>query len=168
MIWATLGGVTVGLCILLAELVGWYPGWRRLEKKPVAYFGQLVPFVLAWAYGLLGILCVMGVIGWAFDMALWASNWLGDAALLLGVGEQPGQISHGAVQPLTAQGNALVLILTVVAITAIKKRPEGPQIKRGTWCGLCLGTSSGVAGLAAVPLAQAVNWLGLHSIGYLT
>ena len=35
------------------------------------------------------------------------------------------------------------------------------------WCGICLGMSAGVAGFAAVPLAQAANWLGAQVYGVL-
>jgi hypothetical protein len=156
----TIGGVTIGLMILGHVLVAWFPGTKRLQKKPVEYLGLLVPFVLAVAYGTLGVLCAMGLIGWAFDTALWASNWLGDAALWLGVGEEPGQLAAGRYVPLTVFGNCFVLVATVCMVTAIKKGGVGRDLKLGTWCGLCLGTSSGVAGLAAVPLAEAVNWTG--------
>ena len=160
MIWATLGGVTVGLCLLVWEAVRWWPGRKALQKKPLEHVGRLVPFVFGCAYGVLGITATIGLIGWGFDTALWASNWLGDAALWLGVGQAPGQVSHGAYQPLTAFGNCAVLVVTAGTIAAIKFTPVGLVIKRGAWCGLCLGTSSGVAGLAAVPLAQGINQLG--------
>lgn len=160
MIGATIGGVTVGLAILGVELVRWWPGRKAFLSRPADHAGALLPFLLAWCYGVLGILTVMGLIGWAFDLALWASNWLGDAALWLGVGERAGQASQGAYQPLTTFGNCAVFLMTCLMIAAIKFRPSGAQLKRGMWCGLCLGTSSSVAGLAAVPLAQAVNWLG--------
>ena len=160
MIWATAGGVTVGLAILIHFVIAWYPGKKPLLKRPLDHVGRLLPFVFGWAYGALGTLTVMGLIGWAFDTALWAANWLGDAVLWLGVGESPGQISHGAVQPLTAVGNFTVVLLTAAVIALIKYRPSGSEIKKGVLSGLCLGTSAGVAGLTAVPLANAVNALG--------
>lgn len=157
----TYGGVTVGLCILVATLIGWYPGYRTLKKKPVPFLGQLLPFVLAWSYGVLAILTVGGLVGWAADTALWISNWLGDVALVWGVGGEPGQ--HGptvAYVPLTQTGGAIVLLLTIGMIVGAKKSKYGSDLKRGSWCGVCLGTSAGVAGFAAVPLAEAVNWAG--------
>ncbi|MFJ4918127.1 hypothetical protein [Streptomyces sp. NPDC088726] len=162
----TFGGVTVGLCILIATLIGWYPGYRTLKKKPVPFLGQLLPFLLAWSYGVLAILTVGGLIGWVADTALWISNWLGDVALVWGVGGEPGQ--HGptvAYVPLTQTGGAIVLLLTIGMIVGAKKSKYGPDIKRGSWCGVCLGTSAGVAGFAAVPLAQAVNWCGAALYG---
>lgn len=170
-IWTTRGGVAVGLCLLAWYLIKWWPGMDAFRGKNVKmaqrleYLGQLLPFVYGWAYGALGVLTVMGLIGWAFDAALWAANWLGDAAGWLGVGEKPGQVSKGVTQPLTSDGNWMVLILTTVTFGFIKLRPQGPDVKAGMLCGLCLGTSAGVAGLVAVPLAQGVNALGSTVFG---
>jgi len=162
MIWATLGGVTVGLAVLIHHLIEWFPegGIKALKKKPVPYVLDLVPFALAWCYGALGILSVMGLIGWSFDTALWALNWLGDAALWLGVGQEAGVTSHGEYVPLTAAGSCLVVLLTVAIWGLRQKRSLAKPVGRGVICGLCLATSSGVAGLTAVPLAQATNQLG--------
>lgn len=160
MIGVTLGGVTIGLLLLGWELIKWWPGRKRLMKDPAGQLTALAPFLLAWCYGTLGVLTVQGIIAWAFDTALWASNWLGDAALWFGVGESVGQGAQGVYVPLTVFGNCAVFLMTGLMIAAIKFRPSGAQLKRGMWCGLCLGTSSSVAGLAAVPLAEAVNWLG--------
>lgn len=160
MIFATIGGVTVGICILLWTITEWWPGVKALQKRPQTHAAKLLPFLVAWAYGALVILTAMGLIGWAGDTLLWASNWLGDAALWLGVGETPGQASRGVYVPLTVFGNCLVLIATVAIVAAVKFTPAGPGIKRGVWCGVCLGTSSSVAGLVAVPLAEGANALG--------
>ena len=100
-------------------------------------------------------------IGWAARTAVWISSWLGDVALVWGVGADAGQRAGGTVYlPLTQTGGALVLILTVIVIAASKKSKHGSTISRGAWCGMTLGTSAGVAGFAAVPLANAANWLG--------
>lgn len=157
----TFGGVTIGLAILLATIVHWWPGTKPLRKDPARHVGALAPFLAAWSYGVLAILTVGGLVGWVADTALWISNWLGDVALVWGVGGEPGQ--HGptvAYLPLTQTGGAIVLLMTVIVIAAVKKSKHGRDIKMGAWCGICLGTSAGVAGFAAVPLAQAVNWAG--------
>jgi hypothetical protein len=157
----TLGGVTVGLCILVHYLVGWWPGRKALMKDPARQAGALLPFLAAWSYGVLAILGVGGLIGWAAGATLWISNWLGDVALVWGVGGQSGVRASGITYlPLTQTGGAIVLILTVALVAAVKKSQYGSDIKRGAWCGICLGTSAGVAGFAAAPLAMAVNWLG--------
>lgn len=156
----TLGGVVVGVCILLWYGIDWWPGVESLKNHPAGYAAELLPFLIAWAYGTLGVLTGMGLIGWAFDTALWASNWVGDAALVLGVGESPRQVASGTYAPLTTFGNCTMLVATVAMVRAIKKTKSGSALKAGTWCGLCLGTSSGVAGVAAVPLAQGINAIG--------
>ncbi|MEV6046050.1 hypothetical protein [Streptomyces xanthochromogenes] len=164
--YVTFGGVTVGVCILVAVLVEWWPGLRPLRKDPLRHLGALLPFLLAWAYGALTILGVGGLIGWIARTTLWISNWLGDAALVWGVGGSIGQHSGGVrYLPLTATGAGVVLILTVAMAAAAKKSKYGDVLKKGTWCGICLGTSAGVAGFAAVPLAQAANWLGTTVYG---
>lgn len=161
----TFGGVTIGLLLLLWALIQWWPGLKPLRKDPAGSAAALLPFLFAWAYGVLAILTVGGLVGLLADGALWISNWLGDAALVWGVGGELGQSGPTvAYLPLTQTGTAVVLLLTVVII-AVAKRPKTPDVvksnlKRGTWCGICLGTSAGVAGFAAVPLAQAVNWAG--------
>ena len=164
----TLGGVVIGICILLWQVVDWWPGTKALKSHPAGYAAELLPFLIAWCYGVLGILTSMGLIGMAFDAALWASNWVGDAALVLGVGESPRQVASGTYAPLTTFGNCTMLVAAVGMVAAVKKASSGPALKRGTWCGLCLGTSSGVAGLAAVPLAQGINAIGSTVFGSIT
>ncbi len=157
----TIGGVTIGLAILIHHLITWWPGTKPLRKDPAGQAGALAPFLFAWAYGVLTILTVGGIVGWVADTTLWISNWLGDVALVWGVGGEPGQTAGNiSYLPLTQTGTALVLLLTVAIIAAVKKSRWGSDIKRGAWCGICLGTSAGVAGFAAVPLAQAANWCG--------
>ncbi|MFJ6645785.1 hypothetical protein ACIQPS_09000 [Streptomyces sp. NPDC091290] len=161
MTYVTIGGVTVGLCILAHYLTHWWPGRKALMKDPARHAAELLPFLLAWAYGALTVLGIGGLIGWAARTAVWITSWLGDVALVWGVGADAGQRAGGTVYlPLTQTGGALVLILTVVVIAASKKSKRGSAISRGAWCGMTLGTSAGVAGFAAVPLANAANWLG--------
>jgi len=161
MIWATLGGVTIGLALLIRHLIHWWPGLKALRTTPAQHALTLAPFLAAWAYGVLAILTVGGLIGWIADTTLWITNWLGDAALVWGVGGQAGQASRGtAYLPLTQTGACVVLLLTVALVAAIKKSARGADLKAGAWCGICLGTSAGIAGFAAVPLAQAANWAG--------
>jgi hypothetical protein len=164
----TIGGVTVGLCILGYFLTTWWPGRKQLLKDPAKHAAGLAPFLFAWAYGCLTILGIGGLIGWTARTALWITSWLGDVALVWGVGTDAGQRAGGTVYlPLTQTGAALVLILTAVMVALVKKSRHGSAIKLGAWCGICLGTSAGVAGFAAVPLAQAANWAGATVYGVL-
>ncbi|MFE1127734.1 MULTISPECIES: hypothetical protein [unclassified Streptomyces] len=166
MSFVTIGGVTVGICILIYALVGWFPGVKQLRKQPLPHLARLLPFLVAWAYGVLAILTAGGVVGWVAGGTLWISNWLGDVALVWGVGGTAGQ-SAGAQTfvPLTQTGAAVVLILTVALLAALKKSKYASDLKMGAWCGVCLGTSAGVAGFAAVPLAMAVNAVGQYTYG---
>lgn len=162
----TIGGVTFGLAILIWYLTAWYPGAKALRSAPLDHAGRLLPFLAAWAYGVLAILTVGGIVGWIADTALWISSWLGDVALVWGVGGTTGQSATGGTYlPLTQTGIALVLLATVAVLAAVKKSRYGRDIKAGAWCGICLGTSAGVAGFAAVPLAQAANAVGATVYG---
>src|SRR5690606_5236102 len=120
----------------------------------------LLPFILAWCYGALTILGVGGIVGWISGTILSISSWLGDVALAWGVGGSSGQSVGRTYIPLTATGLSLLLVLTAVTIAATKKSKHGATIGRGAWCGICLGTSAGVAGFAAAPLANAANSVG--------
>lgn len=166
--YVTYGGVTVGLMLLGYQLITWWPGRKQLMKDPLKHAAKLLPFLLSWSYGCLTTLGVAGLIGTMSSAVLGLSNWLGDAALLWGVGEHPGQLAARATfTPLTGAGRCVVLILTACFIAAVKKAGEETrgQLKRGVWCGITLGTSSGVAGFAAVPLAQAANWIAANTYG---
>lgn len=162
----TLGGVTVGLAILVHHLVTWWPGSKPLRNDPLHHLSSLLPFLAAWSYGVLAILTAGGVIGWGFDTTVWISNWLGDVALVWGVGGQSGRAAAASSYlPLTQTGGCVVLLITVGILAAVKKSRFASDIKRGAWCGACLGTSAGIAGFAAVPLAQAANWAGAAVYG---
>jgi hypothetical protein len=158
--YVTAGGVTIGLGLLLWQTITWWPG-RKLLKDPLRYAGQLAPFLLAWCYGCLTTLGVGGLVGLISGTILGLSNWLGDVALKWGVGGHTGQqVGAATFVPLSGPGLAIVLLLTVAFIAAAKKSRYGDELKRGAWCGICLGTSATVAGYAAVPLALAANNIG--------
>ncbi|MFJ7070169.1 hypothetical protein [Streptomyces sp. NPDC101115] len=152
----TIGGVSIGLAILGRFLTLWWPGRKALTgKHAVNQLGRLLPFLLGWCYGVLATLTLGGIVGWAFDTAVWAANWLGDAALVWGVGGEWGQaVQSGQYLPLTGPGHGLMLVLTVCLMAAMQRNPD---IAAGAGCGALLGTSAGIAGFAAVPLAQGVN-----------
>lgn len=159
--YVTMGGVTVGICILLATVVNWWPGLKHFRKRPLDHLKNLLPFLLAGAYGCLVTLGIGGLIGWMADAARWITNWLGDAALVWGVGGNAQEnVSAATYIPLTQSGGGMVLILTAAMWVASRKSVYGRDLKMGMWCGVCLGTSAGVAGFAAVPLATAANWAG--------
>ena len=163
----TAGGVTLGVGILVWYLIGWYKGHKALMKDPLKQVGELVAFAFGWAWGTLGTLSVMGLIGWAFSTLRVISNWLGDAALVIGVNATAGKSAQGNYLPLTTQGSYVMVLATIVAVAVMKKRACGGEVKMGAWVGATLGTSAGVAGVTAVPLATAANWLGSQVYGAL-
>ncbi|MER7967768.1 hypothetical protein ABTX35_01925 [Streptomyces sp. NPDC096080] len=166
--YVTFGGVTIGLCLLVHQLVTWWPGYKSLLSDPAGHAARLLPFLAGWAYGCLTTLGVGGAVGWVSGAVLGISNWLGDVALVWGVGGDSGQsAARAAFLPLSGPGLGVVLILTAAFLAAVKKSRYGSELKRGAWCGITLGTSAGVAGFAAVPLATAANWLGDNSYGRL-
>lgn len=152
----TLGGVTVGVAILTATAIKWV---FREKKQPAA----LVPFVLAFAYGMLLILSAGGLLGSAADIALWGANGLGDLSLVWGVGGGTQDVTRPTAMPLSNGGHAIVLLLTVALFALWKfagRIPNG-KLAAGILCGICLGLSGAVAGWAAVPLASGANLAGL-------
>ncbi|MFJ1869948.1 hypothetical protein [Streptomyces chartreusis] len=164
--YVTYGGVTIGLCLLIHQLVTWFPGRKALMKDPARRAAELMPFLLGWAYGCLTTLGVGGLVGLISGTILGLSNWLGDVALVWGVGGQGDQQAGAKVfVPLSGPGLGVVLILTVAFVAAAKKSAYGQELKRGAWCGICLGTSAGVAGFAAVPLATAATVIGDRAYG---
>lgn len=168
--YVTFGGVTVGLILLVHQAVTWWPGRKTLMKDPVKHASRLLPWLASWCYGCLTTLGVGGLVGLISGTILGISNWLGDVALVWGVGGAGGQLAAAKTfVPLSGPGLAVVLILTAGFAAAVAKAGEDQAgvLKRGAWCGITLGTSAGVAGFAAVPLAQAANWLGGHVYGAL-
>ncbi|MFJ9536620.1 hypothetical protein ACIRPX_05115 [Streptomyces sp. NPDC101225] len=168
--YVTFGGVAIGLCLLLHQAVTWWPGRKPLTKDPIKHLSRLLPWLASWCYGALTTLGVGGLVGLVSSSVLGISNWLGDVALVWGVGGHSGQLAAAKTfVPLSAQGMAVVLILTVGFVAAVAKASgeRSAVLKRGAWCGITLGTSAGVAGFAAVPLATAANWLGSQVFGVL-
>jgi hypothetical protein len=161
MTYVTMGGVTIGICILVATIFKWFPGVKAFKKDPLKHAANLLPFLLSWTFGCLTVLGIGGLIGWTARTARWITNWLGDAALVWGVGgDWDKNASAATYLPLTQAGGGIVLIMATAMIVAIKTSRYSNDLKMGLWCGICLGTSAGIAGFAAVPLAIAVNNIG--------
>lgn len=163
-----MGGVLVGLLCVAWELVAWYPGLKRLRSKGVAEAGRLLPFVLSWSTGCLVVMLTGGVVGWIGDKALWGMNAFGDAVLIYGVGSQAGTAPGTSSQPLT-QGGIFVtaIIITGFIASLVARGGSGSQV-RGVVAGIGMGLSAGVARYAAVPIASAVNVLGVWLTGMLS
>lgn len=159
----TLGGVVIGLGLIILRVGIWWPGVAKLRSSPLAAISGLAPFVFSWCFGALLIMCAGGLVGYAADAAVWGGSWLGDSALVLGVGGQGGddQSRRGPQQALTNGGHAVVLLLCFVVAVLLKRgRVDSGHVWQGACSGVLLGLSGSVLGQAAIPLASAVNLAG--------
>lgn len=152
----TLGGLTAGIGILILTGIRW---WFREGHTGAA----LVPFLLAFAYGMLAVLSTGGLLSGIAGATLWGANGLGDLALVYGVGGHSANVTRGAQTALSDGGYVVVLLLTLVVFGLGKWAKKVPVSKLvfGALAGICLGLSGTIAGVAAVPLASTVNGLGL-------
>ena len=157
---ATLGAAILGLGILAYNLIVWWPGHKALRKSPAIAL-ELAPFFFGFCFGTLAVLCAGGVLGWTASGVLWGGSWLGDGALVWGVGGYREDISRAAQPFVTNGGRAIILVLTFVFLAVLKRGPRsaGP-IKHGAVAGVMLATVKGVAGVMAIPLASSVNLAG--------
>ena len=156
----TYGSALIGLLALAIELAAWYPGRKALMKKPLAHLASLGPFSFMWAVGALVAMVGGGLVGWLTGWFIWGAGWLGDAALIWGVGGERQALQHSASQPLTVGGLAMTIIILAVAYIRIRKNSVDWSRKRGIISGVTLGLTSGVAAVVAVPLASGVNLAG--------
>ena len=158
----TLGGWVLGTGLFILRVGIWWPGRKALRKDVLGQLTLIGPFVFAWLYGVLLIMCAGGLLGSVADIALWGGNWLGDGALVWGVGGQSEQaVTRGTAQVLTNGGHAIVLLsLFVLAVLFKRGRIDKKELTHGLASGVLLGLSGGVVGAVAVPLASAVNIAG--------
>lgn len=158
----SLGCVVIGMGLIILRVGQWWPGLKVLRKDALGQLTALLPFVFAYCFGVVAIMSAGGLLGWATDFVIWGGGWLGDAALIWGVGGQRENIGNAAVnQALTNGGHAMLLLLCFVVIV-VRKRSERlrTETNYGVPAGILTGMSKGVAGALAVPLASAVNFSG--------
>jgi len=161
----TLGTLLVGVLMAAIELAVWYPGHKALMKKPVQHLGDLLPFLWTWCVGALTAMVAGGLVGWATGWFIWGAGWLGDAALVWGVGGDRQTAPQGASQALTSGGLFMTVLLITVTYIRVRKSDASWSRKRGVISGVTMGLSAGVAAAAAVPLASAANISGAWLTG---
>ncbi|MFJ4012242.1 hypothetical protein [Streptomyces sp. NPDC090026] len=162
----TLGGVVVGLSLLVWEIVTWWPGAKQAGKPK--HLLRLLPFTAAWLYGMVLILSAGGVAGLAADYSLWGSSEIGDAVLAYGVGGDSPEVTRTSNLALTAGGHAFVVVATVALVAVwCKRRGVNWALLRAVLSGICLGLSSGVAGIAGYVLSPVVSTAGDAIVGLL-
>lgn len=155
----TLGTVLVGTVPLVYVVSDWYPGRKRLQSSPLDCAAGLAPFLLSWCVGALLVMCVGGLVGLLTDWVLWGVGWLGDAALVWGVGGRRTAAPTGVAAPLT-QGGLFVAVHLLTAWFARAGKGRSRDKKLGLLSGVCMGMSAGAVRLLAVPLASAMNLAG--------
>lgn len=152
----SLGGLTVGLGIVVWHGFRWHhtggKNWKKLT----------LPFVPLMAYGMLLILSAGGILGGAAGIALWGSNKVGDITLKYGVGGNSPNATRTVDLVLTNAGHMMVVLMTIalVATWMYKKSIRRSDIFLAVVCGISLGLSSGIAGVAAQALGPAVDTAG--------
>lgn len=167
----TLGCVTVGTITLLLTVLRW---WKKSSAKGEdgggRKWGQLVPFVVALCYGMLVVLSATStsLLGFIARAGLWSGNGIGHAYLVWGIGGTDHNITKTQPALLTAGGKAVLAIWTALQVAAQKwsKKQARLYTSLGVVSGFCLGLSAGVAGIAAIPLASAVNAAGAWYAGW--
>lgn len=161
----SLGGVTVGLSILGWVLTQW---WGSHKKKNLKAFLQLTPFLLCSSYGMLLVLSAGGLLGAGADWTMWGTSEIGDAALKYGLGSSTPAVTRGSNLVLSEGGHAVVIVSTVCLIAAwVRRRGFRWDLACAVVCGISLGLSSGIAGLAGWVLSPVVSAAGDAVVGLL-
>lgn len=154
-----LGGVALGVAVALVYVIRWW-------FKEKGQWSALLPFVLAWLYGMLAALATVGawsILGAATWVTLWAANVAGYAGLVYGVGGDAPNVARAHQLALTSGGYVIVFLLTAVLFALWKWAPRVPngKLAAGVFSGIAIALSGNVAGMAAVPLGSSVNLLGV-------
>ena len=156
----TYGSMMIGFGIIARQLIDWWPGEKGIREW--RNWLSLLPFFLAYCFGILLILGVGGIVGSLANATLWGVGWVGDGALIWGVGGNRTAVGAGGQRmALTDGGLASVLLLTFVFIglQAKSERLRVP-LTRGCLAGVLTGTVAGISAFMAMPVASAVNRIG--------
>lgn len=158
---ATLGSFVLGLSLIVLNLGTWYPGWKSLRDKTLKHLARILPFLFGYAYGIAIMLCG-GLLGWFGDVILWGGSWLGDGVLIYGVGGHRVSVQSTTLTALTNGGLAMVLVATAVCVVVMRRREDARKgIQHGAVAGVLTGVVRGWLGLAAIPVASALNASGM-------
>ena len=78
----TAGSFAIGAYIGIRALMDWWPGLPGKGGADVkGAILTLLPLLAAYAYGVLVILGVGGLLGWAANFTLWGVGWVGGCGL---------------------------------------------------------------------------------------
>lgn len=158
---ATLGSFVLGLFLIVLNVGTWWPTRKQLTKDPLGCALGIAPFLSGYCYGVLLLLCG-GLLGWFGDAILWGGGWLGDGALIWGVGGHRASVQNASVLALTNGGLAMVLVFTAIVVVVMRRREAvRSAMRQGILAGILTGLVRGYLGLLAVPLASAANMSGI-------
>jgi hypothetical protein len=162
-----LGCVTVGTGIIALTLQRWWhksAGKKGDDGSGGRRLTTLLPFVLALCYGILAVLASpsISVLGTVTKLGLWGGNGLGYAYLVWGIGGTSPTVARATPVVLTPGGYCILGVWTALVIGHHLWSKRMPRLYSllGITSGVLVGTAAGVAGIAAVPLASAVNLAG--------
>ncbi|MHC5259894.1 hypothetical protein ACYSUO_18610 [Streptomyces sp. UC4497] len=142
----TLAGVAAVLVILWANLRPWWKGDRDPAKLKSFGLGSLL--------GSVSTMCAGGVLGWLAGCSASIANTGGSKGVQAATGKtSDAAITHGNLGQLTPEGAVIVFLLTCATIFAFRAagKDERKRMVGGTFCGVCLCLTAGVASL--------LNWL---------
>jgi hypothetical protein len=157
---ATLGSFVLGFSLVVLNLGTWWPGLKQLQGKPMKHLTRILPFLYGYCFGIVVMLCG-GMLGWFGDFALWGGSWLGDGALIWGVGGHRESVQSTALTALTDGGLAMSLVACAVFLVVLRRTENARKgVIHGALAGIFTGTVRGWLGLAAIPVANALNLSG--------
>lgn len=174
--YVTLGCPTLGTIIMALAVQRWWKkggGGGKGKKGDDGGSGRsvlaLLPFFLAWCWGMLAILASPGLsaLGIVTKLGLWSGNGVGYAYLVYGIGGSSPTVTRANPVTLTAGGYAMFSIWTALAIGNYVwgKRLPRKLVIFGALSGIFMAMAAGVAGVVAIPLASGINLSGAWYTG---
>lgn len=162
----SLGGITLGTIIVVLVVLRWHKksGGGKKGDDGGRDWKQLIPFFVALAFGILAVLAAgpISALGLITRLSLWGGDGIGYAYLVWGIGGNSPNVTRATAVVLTDGGYMIFAIWTAVMIGLHLWSKKMPRLQSalGILAGVLLGLSQGIAGMAAVPLASAVNMAG--------
>ncbi|MFJ2900264.1 hypothetical protein ACIO87_35990 [Streptomyces sp. NPDC087218] len=160
----TAGGLAIGLAIPAHFTAHWLKANFRAKKKD---WKTLIPFAGGVAYGGLASMCTGGLIAFGAGAITLFGNGAGSLALWGITGGDATRGVRATPVELTADGNILLFLLTVVVFGLWKaiKSAEKKLVKRGIVAGVLLGLSAVLGGAVAATVIPTVNDFGSQLLG---
>lgn len=164
----SLGGITFGTILVVLVVLRWHKKGGGGGKKGAGGGGrdwkQLIPFTIALSFGILAVLAAgpVSALGLITRFSLWGGDSIGTLYLVYGIGGTSPDVTRAAPVILSPGGYAVFAIWAAVMVGLYIWSKKLPRLQTilGVLAGVLLGLSQGVAGMAAVPLASAVNAAG--------